>query len=164
MRVKVPLLAILDRDGVLNVDKGHVHRYADFEWQQDAKLAVRWLNEKGYTVVVATNQSGIGRGLYTRHDFCALTKVMLLEAELDGGTIAGVYHCPHTPEYGCHCRKPETGMLEQVVRDWGGYERTFLLGDKGSDMEAAKRFGMQGYLFTGGSLLKFMMEKVKEGV
>lgn len=156
MRVKVPLLAILDRDGVLNVDKGYVYRYSDFEWQTGAKEAVRWLNKQGYTVVVATNQSGIGRGLYRSQDFCALTKVMMLDLELSGGSIASVYYCPHTPEDHCRCRKPNVGMLERAVLDWGGYREAFLIGDKSTDVLAAKQFGIPGYLFSGGNLLEFV--------
>jgi histidinol phosphatase-like enzyme len=89
---------------------------------------------------------------------------MLMEAEIAGGTIAAVYYCPHDPDVACHCRKPETGMLERAVREWGGYERTFMVGDKESDMQAAGRFGIPGYPFKGGSLLDFVRVIVKEDV
>lgn len=161
--MKAPLLAILDRDGVLNVDKGYVWDIEDFVWQPDAKTAVGWLNGQGYTVVVATNQSGIGRGYYTFAEFEELTDWMLWDLRKSGAYISRVYYCPHVPGDKCLCRKPEVGMIRAAVDDWGGYRHTFLVGDKESDIAAAERFGIPGHRFYGGSLLEFVKSIVMGG-
>lgn len=156
--------AFLDRDGVLNVDKGYVSRVDDFEWIAGAIEAVRRLNEAGYLVVVATNQSGIARQYYTEADFTALMAWMRRELVSRGARLDGVYHCPHHIDgsevafaIDCDCRKPKPGMLLRAIKDLDiDPKRSFLIGDKEADMEAANAAGVSGYLFDSGNLDAFV--------
>ena len=140
----------LDRDGVINVDRGYVHRQADFEFIPGIFGLVRSANEAGLCVVVVTNQSGIARGLYTEAVFQALSSWMLLQFEHAGARVDKVYHCPHHPEDGrgelrvaCNCRKPMPGLFLQAIRDLGiDPAQSILIGDKPSDMQAGARAGI----------------------
>ncbi|MBS1712890.1 MAG: HAD-IIIA family hydrolase [Armatimonadetes bacterium] len=138
----------LDRDGVLNVDHGYVCRREDFEWIDGAKDLLTWAKDEGLRTAVVTNQSGIGRGLYEAVQFLDLCRMMHDESDIDLIT-----YCPHTPEDACPARKPGTGMLEAVDRLLGvDRARSFLIGDKTSDIAAADAFGVRSLLFTGGNV------------
>ena len=149
--------AFLDRDGVLNVDSGYVHRIEDLVWIAGAKDAVRRLKAAGFRIVVVTNQAGIARGLYGEDDVRRLHAWM--NGEL-GQAIDAFYYCPHHPTAGsgpytraCACRKPEPGMIrrgfaEHAITPAG----SFLIGDRDSDIEAARRAGIRGVPFDGGNL------------
>ena len=148
-------VAFLDRDGVLNVDSGYVHRPDELEWIDDAPAAVRLLNEAGFTVIVVTNQSGVARGIYdeaTVHRFHDHMQSVLAQ---HGARIDAFYYCPHHPDgpvaqyaMRCDCRKPGTGMLEQAAKDWPvDRAHSFLIGDKDIDMQAAAAFGIKGIMF-----------------
>lgn len=148
-------IAFLDRDGVLNVDKGYEYRVSDLEWMPEAREAVRWLNDQGFRVVVVTNQSGIGRGLYAVADYESFMSEMQGQLAEAGGRFDAVYYCPHHPDEDCDCRKPKPGMIHQALRDFGAQpEDCFLLGDKETDLEAAARAGVPGHLYEGGSVLE----------
>lgn len=154
----------LDRDGVLNVDKGYVHRSEDFVWVEGAPEAVKWLNDRGYLVIVVTNQAGIARGYYTEEKFLYFMDWMNGELRRRGAHIDAFYYCPHHPTEGiepyrreCRCRKPAPGLLEQALEDWPvDLERSFLIGDKESDLLAAQAAGIRGLLFTGRNIFKFI--------
>ena len=147
--------AFLDRDGVLNVDHGYIYHPDHLEWIDGAPEAVRLLNEAGYAVFVVTNQSGIARGLYDETAVARLHAHMQDELARQGARIDAFFYCPHHPEgtvksyaVECLCRKPGTGMLEQATRerpiDKG---RSFLIGDRDGDMEAAAAFNIKGIRF-----------------
>jgi len=111
---------------------------------------LRSLSAKGYLLVVVTNQSGIGRGYYTEEDFQKLTDWMLQYLSEEGVDVAAVYSCPHSPEEGCGCRKPAPGMLLQAERELGlDLSASWMLGDKESDMRAAKAAGIPNRVFLG---------------
>lgn len=147
--------AFLDRDGVLNVDHGYAHRADQLDWVKGAQEAVRLLNEAGFTVIVVTNQSGVARGMYSEADIHAFHAHMQEALNAQGAHIDAFYHCPHHPEGSveaftgaCDCRKPGTGMLEQAAREWPlDLERSFLIGDRDGDMEAAAAFKIRGIRF-----------------
>jgi len=147
--------AFLDRDGVLNVDRGYVYQPEALEWIAGAPQAVRLLNEAGFAVIVVTNQSGIARGKYTEADMHAFHAVMQQRLRAEGAHIDAFYFCPHHPDGSvvalaipCDCRKPGTGMLEQAAREWPlDLRRSFLIGDKDSDMTAAAAFHIPGVRF-----------------
>ena len=156
----------LDRDGVLNVDKGYVHKTADFVWISGAREAIKYANDNGFLVIVVTNQSGVARGYYTEQDVVALHGWMnerLAEIE---GKIDAFYYCPYHPEgtvpdYArfSDFRKPGPGMILQAVLDWEiDKTRSFLIGDHEKDMVAADRAGIRGHFFKTGNLLDLMEE------
>ena len=154
----------LDRDGVVNHDNGYIHKPADFVWIEGAKESIKRLNETGHLVIVVTNQAGVARGLYTECDVNALHSWVNLELRRIGACIDAFYHCPHHPDVGsgpytcqCECRKPAPGMLLQAMREWPiDRNRSFLIGDRESDLAAAAAAGIPGHLFTGGNLAEFL--------
>jgi len=156
--------AFLDRDGVLNVNHGYVSTPDRFEWIEGAREAVKALNDAGYLVIVVTNQSGIGRGYYAEAAFKDLCTWIDGELAAAGAHIDATYFCPNHPEHGvgvykvaCNNRKPAPGMLEQAATEWDvDKARSFLIGDKESDVQAAEAFGIPGHLFTGGNLFEFV--------
>lgn len=157
----------LDRDGVLDMDKGYIYRPDQVEWVAGAREAVSHLCRLGYQVYVVTNQSGIARGYYTQNDMEKLHAYMAEEIKKAGGQIDGFYFCPHHPTKGvipeltiaCSCRKPRPGMILKALAEHGlDREGSFLIGDKESDVEAALAAGIPGYRFTGTDLLAFVRQ------
>ena len=154
----------LDRDGVINNDKGYVYKIDDFEWIQDAIEAIKFLKDSGYYVFVVTNQSGIARGYYSEEDVEKLHNYINSELKRKDTSIDEFYYSPYHPEGVnndyldlAHLRKPKTGMLEKALSDWSFDKTTSLMiGDKNTDIECANNFGIKGYLFSNGSLLKFV--------
>lgn len=142
--------AFLDRDGVINVDHGYTSRVEDFAWVPGALDGAARLHERGFALVVVTNQSGIGRGYYTHTEFLALTDWMRAAFAQAGAPLAGVYHCPHHPSAAvgalradCACRKPAPGMLLQAARELDlSLSSSVLFGDKSSDLMAALAAGV----------------------
>jgi len=134
----------LDRDGVINRDTGYVFRPRDFEFLPGIFQSLRRWQVEGYRLVIVTNQSGIGRGLYRAQDFHELTEWMLARFSAEGIRIDGVYHCPHRPEEGCCCRKPQPGMLLKAAADLRlDLAGSWLFGDRLSDIEAASSAGIR---------------------
>ena len=153
--------AFLDRDGVLNVDHGHVGDVERFEWMPSAREAVRWLNEHDWLVVVVSNQAGIAKGLYSEDDYAALTRHMVSSLEEIGAWVDGWYHCPHHPDFtgACGCRKPKPGMLLQALRELHIQKKwSFMVGDRVSDRVAAEAAGLTFVAFQGGDLLEVIAE------
>lgn len=149
--------AFLDRDGVINVDHGYVFRREEFRFVPGTLAACAQLHRLGFVLVVVTNQSGIGRGLYGEDDYRRLTDWMRGEFAAAGAPLAGVYHCPHhpqalRPEYrrSCDCRKPAPGMLLAAARELAlDLGRSVLFGDKDSDIEAAAAAGVPQRVLLG---------------
>jgi len=139
--------AFLDRDGVINDDKGYVHRPEDFVFLDGALEGLRELQKQGYRLIVVTNQSGIGRGYFSEKEFEALTSHMIAALGQSGVTLAGVYHCPHVPAErtadACDCRKPAPGMILRAQGELGiDLSRSILCGDKDSDLGAGRAAGV----------------------
>ena len=142
----------LDRDGVINEERGHVHRPQDFVLLPGVLAGLQELRHAGLPLVVVTNQAGIARGLYGVDDYLALTEHMRLQLRAAGITLAGVYCCPHHPTEGigrwkcdCACRKPQPGLLQAAAVDLGlDLAASFLVGDKASDIAAGRAAGLRG--------------------
>ncbi|HEY3846165.1 MAG TPA: HAD-IIIA family hydrolase [Acetobacteraceae bacterium] len=154
----------LDRDGVLNVDHGHVGTRERFEWMPGALDTFRYATQAGWHVFVVTNQSGIARGYYDEAAVRGLLDWMADEARRAGGTIDDARYCPFheeavIPAYrrASDWRKPAPGMLLDLIRAWElDPARCVMIGDQPTDMEAAAAAGVVGHLFTGGNLLAFV--------
>ena len=162
-RLRRPAL-FLDRDGVLNVDHGHVGTRDRFEWVPGALDAVRLATESGWHVFVVTNQSGVARGLYDEQAVRTLLAWVADEARRAGGTIDDARYCPYHPEApllayrrASAWRKPGPGMVRDLVRAWElDPARCLLVGDQPSDVAAAEAAGVAGHLFPGGDLHSFV--------
>lgn len=150
----------LDRDGVINVDDGYVSKVDDFKFIEGSIEAMQILKEKGYLLVVITNQSGIARGYYSEEDFHDLTEWMDWSLSDSGVDLDGIYYCPHHPDKGigeykieCNCRKPKTGMLDSAIADLAiNPSLSLLVGDKLSDIEAGNKAGLKAsYLVNSGN-------------
>lgn len=145
----------LDRDGIINIDHSYVYKQEDFEFNEGIFEVCKHMESKGYILIVVTNQSGIGRGYYSEKDFDKLTKWMLLEFKKRDILISKVYHCPHTPDFGCTCRKPKTGMFEQAKLDFEiDMKNSWMIGDKTSDIEAGINAGIENTIFVNNSTCK----------
>lgn len=145
---------ILDRDGVLNVERDdhrHLGDWSQWQWIAGAREGLAMLSRAGTYISIATNQSGIGRGTVTRAAVDALHARMLDEAAQAGGVIGHVWTCPHAPDDGCTCRKPLPGLLLQAVRASGiPPEATVALGDDLRDLQAAQAAGIAAVLLRTG--------------
>ncbi len=161
----------LDRDGVLNEDRGYVHRWEDFRWIPGAREAVAAFNARDWWVFVVTNQSGVGRGYYPEDDVHALHARMLEELAAAGARIDAFYHCPFHPEAledryrhpDPPDRKPNPGMLLRAMAEWPvDTARSVMVGDKAIDVEAGRRAGVRALLFPGGDLAAFLAAAIGE--
>ena len=162
---------ILDRDGVLNHDHGYVGTHERWDWVAGALAAVRLATDHGWHVFVATNQSGIARGLYTEDDAKSLLAWMADEARRQGGTIDDVRFCPYhseatLPAYRRRSdwRKPGPGMILNLIADWElAPQHCVLIGDQDTDMQAAAAAGIAGRLFDGRDLCDTVSSIVLRG-
>jgi D-glycero-D-manno-heptose 1,7-bisphosphate phosphatase len=140
----------LDRDGVINQDTGYVSHSDDFIFIDGVIDAMKQLKQKGYQLVVVTNQSGIARGLFSEDDFIRLTEWMDWSLADRGVDLDGIYFCPHHPTEGtgpetqaCDCRKPAPGMFLEAAQALNiNLAASYMVGDKVSDMKAAEAAGV----------------------
>jgi D-glycero-D-manno-heptose 1,7-bisphosphate phosphatase len=154
--MKRPAL-FLDRDGVINVDLSYVHKKQDFHFIDGIFELVAAAKRADYLVVVATNQAGIGRGLYSEREFHELMTWVGEQFVSRGGRIDAVYFCPYHPEHGVgeyrresNHRKPAPGMLLQAAVDLDiDLADSIMVGDKSSDMEAGLAAGLQNLFYLG---------------
>ena len=145
-------LVILDRDGTINADSVDYIKTPD-EWEPlpGALEAVARLNHAGWHVVVASNQSGLGRGLFDVATLNAIHAKMHAQLAERGGRIDAIFFCPHTPEDGCHCRKPEPGLFEQISSRYGlDLHDVPVVGDSVRDLLAGVAVGCQPHLVLSG--------------
>jgi D-glycero-D-manno-heptose 1,7-bisphosphate phosphatase len=145
-------LVLLDRDGVINFDSDqYIKSPAEWKPIPGSIEAIPRLNQNGYRVVVATNQSGIGRGLFDMATLNAINDKMTELVFMQGGRIDALFFCPHTADENCNCRKPKTGMYEEIARRFGtDLTGVPCIGDALRDLEAGAKMGCQPILVLTG--------------
>jgi D-glycero-D-manno-heptose 1,7-bisphosphate phosphatase len=135
----------LDRDGIINVDKHYLYKPEDVEFIPGIFKLCRLFQDKGFLIIVVTNQSGIARGFYTEQDFQTLTNWLSDQFAQRGIEITATYHCPHHPDITgeCECRKPKIGMLKKAIERFNiDVKNSLMIGDKISDVKAALSAGL----------------------
>jgi len=149
---------LLDRDGVINHERGdYVYRLEDFEILPDVVPALKLLQEKGYLLIIISNQSGVARSIYSIDEVEKLHKHLLSHMHKHGIEIKEIYYCPHHPEFGsCICRKPDSLLVEKALARFHiDRTKSFFIGDKERDVLAGKKAGVEGILIeSDDSLLK----------
>jgi len=146
-------LVIIDRDGVINEDSPAYIKSAD-EWHPipNSLEAIALLNRLGFTVTVATNQSGLGRGYYDIPTLEAIHDKMYQSAKDAGGTIDSIFYCPHVSEDNCDCRKPKPGLLHQIAKHYGiSLDNVPYVGDSYRDLQAGISAGATPVLVLTGN-------------
>jgi D-glycero-D-manno-heptose 1,7-bisphosphate phosphatase len=162
--------AFLDRDGVLNYDDNYVGHPEKIRWMPNAAKAVKRLNDAGYHVFIFTNQSGVARGYFTEAELGTLLDWMRSELAKCGAHIDDVRYCPHHPSGSVEgylqdhpWRKPKPGMILDLMQHWPVTTRgSFVIGDRESDIAAAKAAHLPGFLFVGGDLDAFVSGILEE--
>lgn len=156
--------AFLDRDGVINVDSAYPHRVEDLVFIPGAIRAISRLNQAGYVVIVVSNQSGVARGYFTLDAVETFHAAMQTQLIHHGAHIDAFFFCPYHPNailpqyrFEHPDRKPAPGMINKAITQYG-LERagSFLIGDRETDVEAAQRAGISGYLFDHTDLNVFL--------
>jgi D-glycero-D-manno-heptose 1,7-bisphosphate phosphatase len=161
--------AFFDRDGVLNIDDGYVHKPEDLRWNDGAIAAVKALNDAGWYVFVVTNQAGVGHGLYFEADVESFHACMDRALAEQGAHIDEYVYCPFHPDAKLEAyrresshRKPQPGMILDLMARWPvDAARSFLVGDRDSDLQAAAAASIDAYLYSGGDLYALVMQGLK---
>ena len=142
----------LDRDGVINIEKDYLFKVDEFEFIDGIFDLCSYYQNKGYLIIVVTNQSGIARNYYSIDDFNTLTSWMISEFQRKNIKLSHVYFCPHHPDITgvCECRKPKPGMLYKAKKEFNiDLVNSILVGDKERDIESALNAGVrETYLFS----------------
>lgn len=149
-------LIILDRDGVINHDRDDFVKSPD-EWQaiEGSMDAIAFLTQAGYTIAVATNQSGIARQYFTMQTLNEMHSKMHKLVHQAGGEISGIWYCPHVAEHQCACRKPKSGMILDILQRFNAEaSETWLVGDSLRDLQAIANVGGKAVLVKTGKGLK----------
>ena len=136
-------VVFVDRDGVINEDRAdYVKDWSEFRPIPGSLAALKRLTDHGYAVIVITNQSVINRHMVTRSELETIHHNMAAMVKAHGGAITAIYYCPHRPEDGCTCRKPEAGLIRRAQADFGlTLSETYMIGDSLKDLECARNAG-----------------------
>ncbi len=148
----------MDRDGTINEEVGYVNHLERFFLLPRVSEAIRLLNEQGLKAVVVTNQSGVARGYFPESLVSLVHRKMEDLLKKEGARLDGIYYCPHHPDVGeppyrskCRCRKPDTGMIEAASKALDlDCSKSYVVGDRGKDLEFAQRIGAKGILVLTG--------------
>ncbi|MGM0509323.1 MAG: D-glycero-beta-D-manno-heptose 1,7-bisphosphate 7-phosphatase [Fusobacteriota bacterium] len=147
----------LDRDGTINIEKNYLHKIENWEWQPKAKEAIKIFKNKGYKVIIITNQSGVARGYFSEEEVQRLHDYMEDELKKEGIKIDKILYCPHhikgNKKYKKKCknRKPGIGFFEKIFKSYNtDLKKSVMVGDKISDLESAVRVGIRPILVETG--------------
>ena len=159
-------VVFLDRDGVINIDYGYVGSIDRFKFKEGIFELLRFLQKKGFTLFIVTNQSGIARGYYKENDFHNLMKYMINELKKRDIEIKDYNFCPHHPDITgeCECRKPKPKMILDLAKKYNiNLDNSIMIGDSLSDIKAAKNAGIKKNYLVKDSLFE-ILEKIKENI
>ncbi|WP_337860197.1 HAD family hydrolase [Ferroplasma sp.] len=135
----------VDRDGTLNYDAGYTHKLSDLKIYDDIIPVLKDFYDKNYLIIVLTNQSGIGRGYYTVEEMQSFNQELAKMLMKYGIKIEDFFYCPHLPDQGCKCRKPETGMIEEAAKKYNiDIKNSVVIGDsEKADGKMAEKLGIK---------------------
>ena len=141
--IRIREAIFIDRDGVINYNRNdYVKTWAEFKFIPGAKEAIKRINRSGKLLIMITNQSPIGRGIFTPDTLDIIHKKMLDELGKIGGHIDAIYYCPHKPDDNCSCRKPEPGLILKAAADFNiDLSASWMVGDSDTDIQAGKTAG-----------------------
>ena len=152
-----------DRDGTLMRDAEYASRPEQVELLPGAAGAVRDLAASGFLIVLVTNQSGIGRGLFAPDDYDRVHARLVELLAQEGARLDDAYHCPHAPDEGCDCRKPGTALFERAARDHDiDFSRSWSIGDRWRDLAPAQALGATGLLVPSDATPLLDVERARE--
>lgn len=161
----------IDRDGVINVEKNYLYKIEEFEFIDGVFESLHYAQHLGYKIFIITNQSGIARGYYSKEDFEKLTLWMVEQFKQKDIEISQVEYCPHGPNDNCTCRKPKTGMIDNILQKYNiDLSTSWLVGDKTSDIQCAMNANIPntiqvktGHTFDESlSLAKYVCSSIKD--
>ncbi len=153
----------LDRDGVINREMGeYTFRESDFHFNEGIEKALRTLQERGFLIIVITNQGGIAKGIYSREDVERLHLLMTRHLEKHGIHLTGIYYCPHHSDMeACLCRKPGTLLLEKALSRFHiDRSQSYFIGDHDRDMQSAEEAGIRGIRITPNQNLETILHRI----
>lgn len=152
----------LDRDGVINFERGFTHRLEDFQILPDLVEMLKWFREKGFLLIVVSNQSGIAKDLYKQTDVEMLHEHLNTELKKEGITFDEIYYCIHHPDVSnCICRKPDSLFVEKALARFNiDPAASYFIGDKERDVEAAEKAGVKGILIEANSSLTLLKNQI----
>ncbi len=152
----------LDRDGIINVERGYTHRLEDFQILPGVMEVLREWQAKGYMFCIVSNQSGIGKSLYTQENVETIHAFLMKEFEKEKVKISEVYYCVHHPDTGrCICRKPDSLFLEKGMARFNiDPSKSFFIGDKDRDVQAGQKAGVTSILVEANSPLKNILNLI----
>ena len=137
-------IIFLDRDGVINQDIGYLHKIEDCKFINGVFKACQYFKSLGYQIAIVTNQSGISRGYFSENDFQIITDWMIDQFKKNNINILDVFHCPHSPNSNCNCRKPKPGMFISAKNKYNiDMEKSWMIGDSERDIRAANLAGIK---------------------
>ncbi len=147
-------VVFVDRDGVINVDlfNNYVKTWEEFKFHDTVIEGLKQLSDAGFKIIVISNQAGVGDGVFTEKALWQVHKKMLEVLKKKGVKIYASYYCLHGKKAGCECRKPKPGLFQKAAQNGLTFDksRTYFIGDKVTDMEAGKNFGLHTILVRTG--------------
>ena len=152
----------LDRDGVINVERGYTYRLEDFVILPHLIETLQYLQQKNYLLIIVSNQSGVAKQLYQQADVEVLHKHLVSELKINNITLSEIYYCIHHPDVSrCICRKPDSLFIEKALARFDiDASRSYFIGDKERDVQAAAKAGVNGILIEANSSLKLVLDKI----
>jgi D-glycero-D-manno-heptose 1,7-bisphosphate phosphatase len=153
----------LDRDGVINVERGYTHRLEDFVILPDLIEVLQLLQKKGYLLIIISNQSGIAKELYTQIEVEILHKYLREELSKNNVTLSEIYYCVHHSDVSrCICRKPDSLFVEKGLARFNiDPAQSYFIGDKERDTQAGEKAGVKGILIEANISLKTILDQIK---